>query len=121
MAHLIQQPLVMECTGWDSHRLLDRRGRPQNWGVWPTPSSSRTAGHVAARFKGENGAEWPAAGNSSDRTRWRQPLELHQSAETAGRSAGTMFLHHKMTPFRHLQFFPDMAPVWDWLQAQLVG
>lgn len=25
------------------------------------------------------------------------------------------------TPFRHLGFFPDMAPVWDWLRAQVVG
>ncbi|MBU7581026.1 MAG: class I SAM-dependent methyltransferase, partial [Porphyrobacter sp.] len=23
------------------------------------------------------------------------------------------------TPFRHLQFFPDMAPVWDWMRGQL--
>jgi 23S rRNA (cytosine1962-C5)-methyltransferase len=23
------------------------------------------------------------------------------------------------TPFRHLGFFPDMAPVWDWLTAQI--
>ena len=23
------------------------------------------------------------------------------------------------TPFRHLGFFPDMAPVWDWLRVQL--
>jgi 23S rRNA (cytosine1962-C5)-methyltransferase len=23
------------------------------------------------------------------------------------------------TPFRHLQFFPDMAPVWDWMREQL--
>ncbi|MEM6266248.1 MAG: class I SAM-dependent methyltransferase, partial [Pseudomonadota bacterium] len=23
------------------------------------------------------------------------------------------------TPFRHLQFFPDMAPVWDWMGSQL--
>uniref|UniRef100_UPI00082BE4D1 class I SAM-dependent methyltransferase n=1 Tax=Erythrobacter sp. CCH5-A1 TaxID=1768792 RepID=UPI00082BE4D1 len=25
------------------------------------------------------------------------------------------------TPFRHLQFFPDMAPVWDWMRLQLEG
>lgn len=25
------------------------------------------------------------------------------------------------TPFRHLGFFPDMAPVWDWMRAQVVG
>lgn len=25
------------------------------------------------------------------------------------------------TPFRHLGFFPDMAPVWDWMGEQLAG
>jgi 23S rRNA (cytosine1962-C5)-methyltransferase len=25
------------------------------------------------------------------------------------------------TPFRHLGFFPDMAPVWDWMRGQLAG
>ncbi|WP_338468497.1 class I SAM-dependent methyltransferase [Novosphingobium sp. ZN18A2] len=25
------------------------------------------------------------------------------------------------TPFRHLGFFPDMAPVWDWMGQQLAG
>ena len=25
------------------------------------------------------------------------------------------------TPFRHLGFFPDMAPVWTWMQEQLAG
>ena len=25
------------------------------------------------------------------------------------------------TPFRHLAFFPDMAPVWHWMRAQIAG
>jgi len=25
------------------------------------------------------------------------------------------------TPFRHLGFFPDMAPVWDWMRGKLAG
>lgn len=25
------------------------------------------------------------------------------------------------TPFRHLGFFPDMAPVWDWMRARIGG
>lgn len=25
------------------------------------------------------------------------------------------------TPFRHLGFFPDMAPVWDWMRGRIVG
>ena len=26
--------------------------------------------------------------------------------------------HASLTPFRHLGFFPDMAPQWDWMRAQ---
>src|SRR5262245_11107123 len=26
--------------------------------------------------------------------------------------------HASLTPFRHLAFFPDMAPQWDWMQNQ---
>jgi len=27
--------------------------------------------------------------------------------------------HSSCTPFRHLGFFPDMAPVWNWMRAQV--
>jgi 23S rRNA (cytosine1962-C5)-methyltransferase len=30
---------------------------------------------------------------------------------------GVMF-HASLTPFRHLGFFPDMAPQWDWMRAR---
>jgi len=30
------------------------------------------------------------------------------------------FMAH-CTPFRHLGFFPDMAPVWDWFRGQVAG
>ena len=26
-----------------------------------------------------------------------------------------------LTPFRHLAFFPDMAPQWDWMRERLGG
>jgi len=29
--------------------------------------------------------------------------------------------HASLTPFRHLGFFPDMAPQWDWMQARADG
>lgn len=29
--------------------------------------------------------------------------------------------HSSCTPFRHLGFFPDMAPVWSWMRAQVAG
>ena len=32
---------------------------------------------------------------------------------------GRVRFHASLTPFRHLAFFPDMAPQWDWMRAQV--
>jgi 23S rRNA (cytosine1962-C5)-methyltransferase len=31
---------------------------------------------------------------------------------------GAVRFHASLTPFRHLGFFPDMAPQWEWMRAQ---
>jgi 23S rRNA (cytosine1962-C5)-methyltransferase len=31
---------------------------------------------------------------------------------------GNVRFHASLTPFRHLAFFPDMAPQWDWMRSQ---
>jgi 23S rRNA (cytosine1962-C5)-methyltransferase len=33
-------------------------------------------------------------------------------------SRGNVRFHASLTPFRHLAFFPDMAPQWDWMCAR---
>lgn len=33
-------------------------------------------------------------------------------------SRGAVRFNASLTPFRHLAFFPDMAPQWDWMQSQ---
>ena len=35
-------------------------------------------------------------------------------------SRGNVRFHASLTPFRHLAFFPDMAPQWDWMCARAV-
>jgi 23S rRNA (cytosine1962-C5)-methyltransferase len=34
-------------------------------------------------------------------------------------SRGDVRFHASLTPFRHLGFFPDMAPQWDWMRAKI--
>jgi len=34
-------------------------------------------------------------------------------------SRGNVRFHAALTPFRHLGFFPDMAPQWDWMRAKI--
>jgi 23S rRNA (cytosine1962-C5)-methyltransferase len=119
MASFIQQPLVMECTGWDSYRLLDS-GAGRKWESFGPYSFIRPEPQALWQPRLP---DWPAAGEfipGSDEDgggRWQftQPLpdEGWELAWNAVRFTA------RPTPFRHLQFFPDMAPVWDWMRGQL--
>lgn len=126
MAKIAPHPIVMECTGWDAYRLLDSGGgrkyeafgpyafiRPEPQALWQP------------RLMGKNGPEWSAAGEfvpGSDEDgggRWQFAQDLPEQ--------GWKLVWNEVrftaqpTPFRHLQFFPDMAPVWDWMRGCLDG
>ena len=121
MAALVQQPLVMECTGWDSYRLLDS-GAGRKWESFGPHAFIRPEPQALWQPRLP---EWPAAGEfipGSDEDgggRWnfteRLPDEGWELAWNEVRFTA------RPTPFRHLQFFPDMAPVWDWMRGQLEG
>lgn len=119
MAALIQQPLVMECTGWDGYRLLDS-GAGRKWEAFGPYSFIRPEPQALWQPRQP---EWPAAGEfipGSDEDgggRWHFTENLPEDGwELAW---GDVRFTARPTPFRHLQFFPDMAPVWDWMRAQL--
>ncbi|WP_086734431.1 class I SAM-dependent methyltransferase [Erythrobacter colymbi] len=125
MASLIQQPLVMECTGWDSYRLLDSGAgrkweafgphsfiRPEPQAMWqPRLPDWTAAGEFIPGSDEDGGGRWQFTGQFSGRL----PDEGWELAWNEVRFTA------RPTPFRHLQFFPDMAPVWDWMRAQLEG
>ncbi|MGY6552599.1 MAG: class I SAM-dependent methyltransferase [Erythrobacter sp.] len=124
MAELIETPQVMECTGWDGYRLLDSgAGRKyETFGphafIRPEPQAMWTP-----RAQGANGPDWPAAGEfipGSDEDgggRWHFATRLPDDGWPL--AWNEVRFNARPTPFRHLQFFPDMAPVWDWMRAQL--
>ncbi len=119
MANLVQQPLVMECAGWDSYRLLDSGGgrkweafgphsfiRPEPQALWqPRIDNWQADGEFIPGSDEDGGGRWQFAGRLPD-DGWE--LGWNEVRFTA-----------RPTPFRHLQFFPDMAPVWDWMRGQL--
>ncbi len=121
MASLVQQPLVMECAGWDSYRLLDSGAgrkweafgphsfiRPEPQALWqPRREDWQAAGEFIPGSDEDGGGRWQFAGRLPD-DGWE--LAWNEVRFTA-----------RPTPFRHLQFFPDMAPVWDWMRGQLDG
>jgi 23S rRNA (cytosine1962-C5)-methyltransferase len=121
MARLVQQPLVMACEGWDSYRLLDSGAgrkwesfgrfsfiRPEPQAMWqPRQPVWRADGEFIPGSDDDGGGRWQFAGRLPDEG-WE--LAWNEVRFTA-----------RPTPFRHLQFFPDMAPVWDWMRLQLEG
>ena len=50
--------------------------------------------------------------------RWVQHRPVLRQWELA---RGDVRFHASLTPFRHLGFFPDMAPQWDWMRERSSG
>jgi 23S rRNA (cytosine1962-C5)-methyltransferase len=119
MANLIQQPLVTECTGWDGYRLLDS-GAGRKWEAFGPHAFIRPEPQALWQPRSP---DWQAAGEfipGSDEDgggRWQFDTRLPEEGwELAWNDVR---FTARPTPFRHLQFFPDMAPVWEWMRAQL--
>lgn len=121
MATLALQPLVMAGTDWADYGLIDsghgrkleRYGphrfiRPDTQALW-TPKLERWAsdGEFVPGSDEDGGGRWQFARPVSQ-DGW--PLAWGEVQFTA-----------QCTPFRHLGFFPDMAPVWDWMGERLAG
>lgn len=121
MAALIETPLVMECTGWGAYRLLDS-GAGRKYEAFGPHAFIRPEPQAMWQPRL---AEWPAAGEfipGSDEDgggRWQFSNALPDEGWELGWNE--VRFTARPTPFRHLQFFPDMAPVWDWMRAQLDG
>ena len=121
MAGVAPDPLVLAGEGWADYGLVDSgHGRKlERYGsyrfVRPEPQAMWTP-----RL-----ADWDAHGEfvpGSDEDgggRWRFDKPVPREGwELAWQDAK---FTAQCTPFRHLGFFPDMAPVWDWMGAQLAG
>lgn len=120
VAELITTPVVMTGAAWGDYGLIDsgdgrkleRYGphrfiRPDSQALW-RPRLERWAsdGEFVPGSDEDGGGRWQYA-NPVPRDGW--PLAWNEVRFTAS-----------CTPFRHLGFFPDMAPVWDWMGTQLL-
>ncbi|WP_057883144.1 class I SAM-dependent methyltransferase [Tsuneonella troitsensis] len=121
MATLVDTPLLLAGEAWADYGLVDsgngrkleRYGpyrfiRPEPQAMWsPRLPDWQAAGEFVPGSDEDGGGRWqfdapvPPAG-------W--PLAWNDVRFTA-----------QCTPFRHLGFFPDMAPVWEWMRGQLAG
>lgn len=121
MAQLQTQPLVLAGAGWDDYGLVDSgHGRKlERYGgyrfIRPEPQAMWTP-----RL-----GEWDAQGEfvpGSDEDgggRWQYSGAVPREGWSLAR--GDVRFTAQCTPFRHLGFFPDMAPVWDWMGERLNG
>jgi 23S rRNA (cytosine1962-C5)-methyltransferase len=121
MADLALQPLVMEGAGWADYGLVDsgpgrkleRYGkfrfiRPEPQAMWsPRLDDWQAHAEFVPGSDEDGGGRWQF-GKDVPRDGW--PLSWNEAKFTA-----------QCTPFRHLGFFPDMAPVWDWMRDMLAG
>lgn len=121
MADLARDPLILAGEGWADYGLVDsghgrkleRYGahrfiRPEPQALWtPRQSDWDADGEFVPGSDEDGGGRWHFT-RSVPREGW--PLARGDVRFTA-----------QCTPFRHLGFFPDMAPVWDWMGSQLGG
>ncbi len=121
MAALDLQAKLMVGAGWDQFGLIDsgdgrkleRYGpyrfiRPEPQAMWaPRQAVWDANGEFVPGSDEDGGGRWTYA-KPVPREGW--PLEWRGIGFTA-----------QCTPFRHLGFFPDMAPVWDWMEEHLDG
>lgn len=94
-------------------RKLERYGRfrfirPEPQALWaPAGADWRAHGEFVPGADEDGGGQWRFA-EPTPREGWT--LTWDDVAFTA-----------QTTPFRHLGFFPDMAPVWTWMREQVAG
>lgn len=121
MADLDLQPKLMVGEGWADFALLDsghgrkleqygphRFIRPEPQAMWtPRIADWRADAEFVPGSDEDGGGRW-----QFDRPVPRDGWELGWNDVRFTASC---------TPFRHLGFFPDMAPVWDWMGERLEG
>ncbi|TCM17291.1 23S rRNA (cytosine1962-C5)-methyltransferase [Novosphingobium sp. PhB165] len=121
MARLETQPVILAGEGWDDYGLVDsghgrklerygdyRFVRPEPQAMWtPRLENWDAHGEFVPGSDEDGGGRWQFD-KPVPRDGW--PLAWNEVSFTA-----------QCTPFRHLGFFPDMAPVWDWMREMLAG
>ncbi|MFM5894858.1 MAG: class I SAM-dependent methyltransferase [Novosphingobium sp.] len=121
MASRTLQPQLMVGEGWEHYRLIDSgHGRKlESYGpyqfVRPDAQALWTPRLETWRAEGEfvPGSDEDGGG------RWQYAAPVPADGWPLAR--GPVKFTAQCTPFRHLGFFPDMAPVWDWMGEQLAG
>ena len=118
-------PLIARTLPWSDYALLDSgEGRKlERYGavtvVRPEPQCWWSPALEAHRWEGADAVFDPGReplGEDDDEGRWKIGRELPQQWPLAW--GGARFTA-RLTPFRHLAFFPEQAANWRWIDARL--
>ncbi len=121
MVKLRLDPVLMRGEAWADYGLIDsghgrklerygpyRFVRPESQALWtPRLADWDADGEFVPGSDEDGGGRWQFD-REVPRDGW--PLAWNEVRFRA-----------QCTPFRHLGFFPDMAPVWDWMRERLAG
>jgi 23S rRNA (cytosine1962-C5)-methyltransferase len=102
---------------WDDWALLDSGdGRKlERYGRFTIVRPEPQAMWAPAHGEWDPDATFVPGSDEEGGGRWLQHRPLPPDWDL---SRGAVRFHASLTPFRHLGFFPDMAPQWDWMRAR---
>ena len=103
---------------WDDWGLLDcgNGQKLERYGPVTVVRPEPQAMWAPARNEWDPEASFVPASDEEGGGRWIEHRPVPKEWEL---SRGTVRFHASLTPFRHLGFFPDMAPQWDWMRAKI--
>ncbi len=122
MAQLRAAPMLMTGDGWDSYRLCDSgHGRKlESYGQYSFVRPEPQAMWSPRQADWDPDGEFVPGSDEDGGGRWQFQRDVPRDGWELGWGDRVRFTA-QCTPFRHLGFFPDMAPVWDWMGEQLGG
>jgi 23S rRNA (cytosine1962-C5)-methyltransferase len=105
---------------WDDWGLIDcgNGEKLERYGRFTVVRPEPQAMWAPARADWDPDATFVPASDEEGGGRWVQHRPAPRQWELA---RGGVRFNASLTPFRHLGFFPDMAPQWDWMRARIEG
>jgi 23S rRNA (cytosine1962-C5)-methyltransferase len=103
---------------WDDWGLIDcgNGQKLERYGPYQVVRPEPQAMWLPARDDWDPDATFVPGSDEEGGGRWVQHRPVSASWEL---SRGRVKFDGSLTPFRHLGFFPDMAPQWDWMRAKI--
>ena len=109
--------LTLIAEPWDDYALIDCGGgrKLERYGPVRVIRPEPQAMWAPASTDWEADAEFIPGSDEEGGGRWQVTATVPPSWPLA---RGAVRFHASLTPFRHLGFFPDMAPQWDWMRER---